>query len=377
MRVALSDDEKELARSFRQTLEKECPPSLVRELQSTGEAKAERLWRILGDIGVFGLALPTEFGGGGAGLFELGLFYEQAGRVLCPTLVYSTLAFSLALARLGTDEQRMRWLTPIAAGDLTAALCLWDASDNGDFSPALTAQPRGDSWVLSGVLDFVDNADSADIVMVAASASGGGPSRTICALIDPRVDGWNTTRHKTFSRDNQCQVVVEDVIVGTGEIIDPSDAGIDPHDLIWVSNAVTGLQCMEMVGGALAVIERTVDYVKGRHQFGRPIASFQAVQHHVANMHIAIDGARLTSYQSVWLVDRGKLAQRETAIAKLKCNEAYKFATLTAHQLHGGMGYLRETDLHLWSQRAKATELLGGAWDVQLAHLEEALRLAG
>ena len=144
-----------------------------------------------------------------------------------------------------------------------------------------------------------------------------------------------------------------------------------------MSNAVTGLQCMEMVGGALAVIERTVDYVKGRHQFNRPIASFQAAQHHVANIHIAIDGARLTSYQAVWLIGRGELAQREIAIAKLKCNEAYKFTTLTAHQLHGGMGYLRETDLHLWSQRAKATELLGGAWDVQLAHLENALRLSG
>jgi alkylation response protein AidB-like acyl-CoA dehydrogenase len=134
---------------------------------------------------------------------------------------------------------------------------------------------------------------------------------------------------------------------------------------------------MEMVGGTSAVLERTVEYVKGREQFGRPIAAFQAAQHHVANIRIALDGARLAAYQATWWVGRGELAERELAIAKLKCGEVYKDATLTAHQLHGGMGYLRETDLHFWSERAKATELQGGAYDVQIRRLERALHLAG
>jgi alkylation response protein AidB-like acyl-CoA dehydrogenase len=192
-------------------------------------------------------------------------------------------------------------------------------------------------------------------------------------VLDPSRPECSTTRHHTLSRENQGRVTLNGLAINAADTIDLATGGKTPDDLRWVSNAVTALQCMEMTGGALSVLDRTVDYVQNRYQFNRPIASFQAAQHHVANMHIAIDAGRLTAYQAVWLLGRGQIASREVAIAKLKGNEAYKFATLTAHQLHGGMGFLRETDLHLWSQRAKSTELLGGAWDVQLAALERAL----
>jgi alkylation response protein AidB-like acyl-CoA dehydrogenase len=112
-------------------------------------------------------------------------------------------------------------------------------------------------------------------------------------------------------------------------------------------------------------------YIKEGNQFGRPIAGFQAAQHHVANMRMAIDGARLAANQAIWWVGQGQVAERKVAIAKLKCGEAYKNATLTAHQSHGGMGYLRETNLHLWSERAKVTEFMGGAEDVQYAVLSK------
>ena len=94
-------------------------------------------------------------------------------------------------------------------------------------------------------------------------------------------------------------------------------------------------------------------------------------------MHIAIEGARLAAYQAAWLTSQGRLAEREVALAKQRCGEAYKFATLTAHQLHGGMGYMREFDLHLWSERAKASELLGGPAAVQSRRLERAMSLVG
>ena len=134
---------------------------------------------------------------------------------------------------------------------------------------------------------------------------------------------------------------------------------------------------MEMAGGATAVLDRTVDYVKVREQFGRPIASFQAAQHHVANMRMAVDGARLTANQAIWWTGTGQPATRAVAIAKMQASEAYKWVTLTAHQLHGGMGYVRETDLHLWSERAKATEIQGGTADVAAGWLQRELGLAG
>jgi alkylation response protein AidB-like acyl-CoA dehydrogenase len=383
MRVTLTDDQRALAASLRGALEKEWGPAKVREVQASDAPHPARLWQVLGDIGVFGLALDEGLGGFGGDLFELGLFYEEAGRVLCSTRVYSTLGFRLALQRLGRPQQQRHWLPRLVSGELTATLALWNPSDNSDLAPTLTACPHDEGWLLSGTVDFVPNADTADVMIVSAVTEGDGAPRTICCVLDPSRPECRMTRHRTFSRENQGRVILDELAVAAADTIalegidgdstGPGTGRKTPGDLRWVSNAVTALQCMEMTGGALSVLDRTVGYVKDRHQFNRPIASFQAAQHHVANMHIALDAARLTAYQAVWLLGRGHTASREVAIAKLKCNEAYKFATLTAHQLHGGMGFLRETDLHLWSQRAKSTELLGGAWDVQLAALERAL----
>ena len=375
MRVTLTDDQRALAASLRGALEREWGPAQVREAQAADAPHPARLWKVLGDIGVFGLALAEDLGGVGGELFELGLFYEAAGRVLCSTRVYSTLGFRLALQRLGSPQQQRRWLPRLAAGELTATLALWNPSDNSDLAPALTARRQDAGWLLSGTVDFVPNADTADVMIVSALTDGDDGRRMICCVLDPSRPGCRTTRHHTLSRENQGQVILDGLAIDAADAIDLDSGGKTAGDLRWVSNAVTALQCMEMTGGGLSVLDRTVGYVKNRHQFNRPIASFQAAQHHVANMHIALDAGRLTAYQAVWLLGRGRTASREVAIAKLKCNEAYKFATLTAHQLHGGMGFLRETDLHLWSQRAKSTELLGGAWDVQLAALERALML--
>jgi alkylation response protein AidB-like acyl-CoA dehydrogenase len=205
----------------------------------------------------------------------------------------------------------------------------------------------------------------------ARTALDGEPERLLAFIVTPDQPGVHCERQRTFGRDVQCRGGFSEVIVD-----DPARIlAASGEDLHWVSNAMTALQCMEMAGGAEAVLDRTVEYVKLRHQFDRPIASFQAAQHHVANMRIAIDGARLAAYQAAWWAGRGDLAEREVAIAKLKCNEAYKRTTLDAHQLHGGMGYLRETDLHLWSERAKATELLGGTWDVQIRRIGQAIGL--
>ena len=131
----------------------------------------------------------------------------------------------------------------------------------------------------------------------------------------------------------------------------------------------------EMVGGGAAVLERTVEYVRAREQFGRAIGSFQAVQHIVADIHIALEAARLSADSAIWWLAEGEPAGRKVAIAKLHVSEAYKSATLNAHQVHGGMGYVRETDLHLWSERAKVSEIRGGTADVAARWLEEEVGL--
>ncbi|MGY8681560.1 acyl-CoA dehydrogenase family protein [Bradyrhizobium sp. UFLA05-153] len=373
MKVSLSGEQEEFVRSIRRLFARECPPSLVRELQNPKvEAKPARLWTHLAEFGAFGAALPENVGGLGGTLFDLGLFYEEGGRALCPTVVYSTIEFGLALSRLAGNAKISKWLLKAAAGEVLGTIALADPGDSSNIIPSITAERRGSKWALSGSLDFVPNADEVAALLTRARVPDAWEPDAAVTILVPRR-AISVQRMFTFARDNQCRVDLDGVELDCENVLSSSE-GLKSDDLHWIANATTALHCMDMVGGAQVVIDRTVAYLKDRYQFGRPIASFQAAQHHVANMHIAVEGARLATYQAVSLVGTGQIGERETAIAKLKANEAYKFATLTAHQLHGAIGHMRETDLHLWSERAKAMELRDGAWDVQIRRLAAVLR---
>ncbi|HXO81779.1 MAG TPA: acyl-CoA dehydrogenase family protein, partial [Mycobacterium sp.] len=148
-------------------------------------------------------------------------------------------------------------------------------------------------------------------------------------------------------------------------------AGVTAPALRRVANTAVALGSLDLVGAGQAVLSRTVEYTKLRHQFGRPIASFQAAQHLVANMHIALAAARLAAQSAVFQIGRGHTATRQTAIARMHAATAAKLITLDAHQLHGGMGYVVETDLHLFSERARVLSTLGGGADVAATWLED------
>jgi alkylation response protein AidB-like acyl-CoA dehydrogenase len=379
MKIGLTDEQIFLQKSLQELFTKECPPDLVRSLRQDGtDGMPTGLWKALAGAGVFGLPFAGAVGGEDGDLFDLGLVYEEAGRVLCPTLVYSSIAFGIAVDRLGTREQVGAHIRALASGGRTASVALGDPADPRSTTPSVTAVRRGGSWFLSGTLRFLANGDVVDTLLVCARTQpGDGPERLLGFVVAPGGPGWSQRRMRTFGHDVQTHAELDAVEVADPEAMlgDPG-LGLNRTDLAATRNALTALQCMEMVGGAAAVLERTVDYLKVRHQFNRPIASFQAAQHHVADLRIALDSARLAAYQAAWWTARGHLAEREVAIAKLHCNIAYKAATLTSHQLHGGMGYLRETDLHLWSERAKVTELLDGTDEVQLARIAGVLGLA-
>ncbi len=146
-------------------------------------------------------------------------------------------------------------------------------------------------------------------------------------------------------------------------------AAVDVKQLRRFANAVVALDCLDLVGIGEAVVQRTVDYTKMREQFGRPIASFQAAQHMVADMHIALAAARLAAHSAVFWIGRGRTATRETAVARMRAAEVKKI-TLDAHQLHGGMGYVVDTDLHKFSERARVLSTLGGGADIAAKWLE-------
>jgi alkylation response protein AidB-like acyl-CoA dehydrogenase len=356
-----------------------CPPSLVREAKEQDDRgpAVEYVWRALASAGLIGLATGTEWGGEGAGLIELGLLFEGAGRVLCPSAVYETLKFAQAIEALATEEQKSALLPVLVRGERHAVAVLYDPSDASDLEPRLRAEFVDGGARLDGALEFVPHAaDDTTLLVTARVETFSGSYRIVGALVNTTHPNMHRSWGRTISGGQVYRVEFDGALIAAADLVGPTvDGGIARDDLARLAHSFVALQCMEMVGGTAAVLDRTVDYIRLREQFGRPIGSFQAVQHLVADMRIGYDAARLTANQALWCVAEGVPSLRPVAIAKMHCSEAYKWATLTAHQLHGGMGYVRETDLHLWSERAKTAEVLGGTADVAAGWLQTAMGL--
>jgi alkylation response protein AidB-like acyl-CoA dehydrogenase len=242
---------------------------------------------------------------------------------------------------------------------------LWNPRNAAVLTPSVRAREDGDGWRLHGVADFVADADLADLIVVGAEVRSG----TMGFVVDAGSAGLSVEPLAMMGGHRAFALGFDDVVVDDPRRILGGAEGIAEKDLRRVANAAVALLCLDLVGVAEAVLQRTVDYTKMREQFGRPIASFQAAQHLVADMHIALAAARLAAQSAVFWIGRGRTATRETAIAKMRA-AAVKQITLDAHQLHGGMGYVVDTDLHLFSERARMLATLGGGADIAAKWLE-------
>ena len=317
----------------------------------------------LAAAGVLGLGLPEAHGGSGGTLADLGIFAREAGRALCPMSVHSTVFAAQAIHALGGEQARARWLPGLAAGRMSATTALWNANDAADVVPVLRADKTGDGWRLHGTADFVADAETADVIVASATDADGRMLGFVAPTDDPGV----TLRPLALMGGHSAGCVrFDDVAVA--EVLGDG-AALTGEQLRRVANIAIALTSLDLVGVGEAVLDRTVEYTTMRHQFGRPIASFQAAQHIVSDMHIALSAARLAAQSAVFHLGQGRTAVRETAIARMHSATAAVWATLDAHQLHGGMGYVVETDLHLWSERARVLATLGGGADVAAAWL--------
>ena len=335
MRVIPEQDERDLAAM--------CRSLLAAELEPTAQ------WKALAEAGVLGLPVDGSLG-------DVGIFCVEAGRALCPRVVQSTVYAVLAID----------WLTgttvpELTSGEKRAATVLFNPHDASDVTPRLTARRDGEQWRVSGVADFVADADVADVV-VARTGAG-------VVVIDTATSGIDVEPTPMMGGFPAFTVRFDDVVVD-------EPAPVDDEQVRKVANAIVALDCLDLVGVGEAVIQRTVEYTTMREQFGRPIASFQAAQHIVADMHIALAAARLAAQSAVFWIGRGQTATRQTAVARMRAAEVKKI-TLDAHQLHGGMGYVVDTGLHLFSERARVLSTLGGGADVAAKWLEGEMNWAG
>ncbi|MCY4653871.1 MAG: acyl-CoA/acyl-ACP dehydrogenase [Dehalococcoidia bacterium] len=363
MDLALTQAQETLKAEAREFFERECPTSLVREMEGDERGYSADMWERMAALGWMGLPFPERYGGSGGALTDLAVLLEEFGRALAPGPFFNSVAVvGLTILDAGSESQKSDILPRIADGSLisTAALLEEDAR----YSPeAIRMQlESGDGeFFVNGTKMFVEYANSADSILtpVRTSQNGDPESGVKLALIPDSAPGIRATSLESIARDRQFALHFEDVPVPSDSILAGEDGGWPA--LKRTLDRASLLHCAQSLGGAQQVLEMTVDYTKQRVQFDRPIASFQSVQHSCADMVIAIDSARLAVYQAITRIEDGEDADREIALAKTLTNHAYKWTTLTAQQVHGGIAFMEEYDLQLWTRRAKVAELKFGA----------------
>lgn len=359
----LSHEQLAYAEATRQMLMHEWTTADVRRhAVPQGTGHSTDLWQRIVEAGWMALAFDEDLGGDGGSLVDLGVIVREAGRALVPTTFTATLEAGLLLADLGSEEQIDRWLRPLIQGQKLATVATAEeraAYDDSAFETVLSRAPDG--WRLSGHKLFVENAAISDLLIVACRIQqGDGPGGLALCLLTPDDVGVEFRRHATFGHDLQHEVVLRDVPLSEDRLLVCSpQAAAASFD--HVGEMMAALTSLEMLGGAQAIIDQSVEYLNVRYAFGKPIGSFQAVQHLMANAAMAVGGAELAAWQAVWRLSMGLPATRETAIAKVSAGRAFRDTTITAHQVWGGSGYTEESDLHLFSRRAIAADLRHGS----------------
>jgi alkylation response protein AidB-like acyl-CoA dehydrogenase len=375
----LSEDQTALEDSCRTLLEREWPlEQAMKTLGPGGSRHSSQLWSTLAEAGWLGLPFSVDLGGAGGDLVDLGLCYRAAGERLVPNTLYSCIFAELLIERLGSEAQKNEYLPPIIAGTSLATIA-YSEPHAGEQARLFrtTATRAGTGWVLSGVKAFVPDVETADVIFVLANARSNSDRADwgLFAVAPDRVSGA-VRRHGALGGEALYQIELSKVQLPADALLGGEAAlpcTLDAfHDVV---EQATALQCMEVVGGASAVLRRTVEYVSERQQHGRAIGSFQAVQHMLADVAIQLDGARVAALQALFLKSKGRPAAREVAISKIASGELYANATTTAHQVWGAMGYARESGVYLWSERAKVTDARFGTAASHLRKLADLMEM--
>jgi alkylation response protein AidB-like acyl-CoA dehydrogenase len=379
MDFGFSQEQELLRQTARSFLEKECPSGFVRRMMNDPAGTTDEFWGKLAELGWLGLIYPEAHGGVGLGLVDLTVVLEEMGRAVMPGPFFSTVLLGgLAVLDAGSEAQKAAWLPRIAAGEARATLALLEESARWDAAGvAVTAKPgKGGGFVLSGTKLFVPDGHAADLLVVAARTARPtkeDPSHGVSLFLVP-TDRKGITRILLPTMDQTrklAEVALARVEVGP-------DALLGPLHQAWpvvtrVLDQATVALCAEMCGGAQKVLDLSTDYAKVRVAFGRPIGAYQAVKHKCADMLVAVENAKSITYYAAWAADqKAPDAPLAASMAKAFVSDAYRKVAGDGIQVHGGIGFTWEHDLHLYFKRAKGSEVAFG--DATL-HRERVARL--
>ena len=363
MDFGFSEEQEMLRSSARDFLAKEAPMTYVRKMMDDERGYTEELWRKMAALGWMGLILPEALGGAGLDFVDMVVVLEEMGRVVLPGPFFSTVILAgVAIAEGGSQKQKETYLPKIADGSLKATLAYLEPSGRWDADGIqLVAKPEGGGFVLDGTKLFVPDANVADLFVVAGRAPGSkGADGVSLFLVDPKAAGVTVTMLKTMDQTRKLgEVALKGVKVGADALLGTAGAGWALLDRV-ADRAKVGLAA-EMCGGAQKVLEMSVEYAKVREQFGKPIGSFQAIQHKCANMLVEVESSKSITYYAAWAVANDvPEAPLAAAMAKAYTSDAYRHTAGEGIQIHGGIGFTWEHDMHIYFKRAKSSELTFG-----------------
>ena len=353
MDITLNEEQSLIAHTALEFAREHAPPARVRELESTENGFDPSVWRRMAEMGWAAAALPEKHGGAGLGLFELSLIFEALGQASLPSPLFATIVEAgLLLAQTGSDEQASHLLRPVASGATLLTVALMEHS--GSLAPeaiTLSLSNNGESLCIDGTKLFVRDAGVAQAILCVAR-SGPAPNDLSLILVPADAPGLRRTRMAAAGGEALWQVHFDKVQL-------PASALIGQRGAVWpyVQSMIqrsAAMKAAELTGIGQAALDLTVAYARDRIQFGRPIGSFQGVQHHCAEMSRDLTVTRLLARQAAARIDSGRDAQREVSMAKAKASEAIPALTRTAHQIHGAVGYYRDYPLELSYHRAIA-----------------------
>ena len=366
MDLGLSEEQGLLKNAARDFLEKECPDTFVREMEEDERGYTPEFWQKMAAQGWQGIVIPEQYGGTGMSFTDLIVLLEEFGRALVPGPFISTVVLSATpILEAGTEEQKQQFLPKIAAGDLIMTLALTEPSAKWDADGvAMPAKADGESFVLSGTKLFVPDAHVTDYMLVAArTKESASPEDGITLfLVDSKSAGIEFTVLKTIAADKQCEAAFNEVRVPKANVLGEVDKG-------WpiiqgVKNKAAVAACAYLVGLSQMDFDTSLDYAKERIQFGRPIGSFQAIQHKFADMIIDVDGSRFITYKAAWALQENEPdAEMLVSMAKAWCNEAARRVVAHGQQIHGGIGFTKDYKIELYFRRQKWMELTWGDAD--------------
>lgn len=369
MDIEFSEQQSLIQNSARSYLAANFSGQMLRDAHSGSRSDVEKTWQDMADLGFMGIAVPENFGGFGGNFADLLVLLEEMGRVTLPSPFFSTVVFAVEILKALDNQNINKVILPaIASGAIRLAVMLGDEGSGFDVTGlSLTAQPDKNGYILNGVGQFIPKGHEADY-LICASRIGSSkiPKNDIgvfCIAAD--IPGLERKPLNTINGQYAAKVTFDNVHICEDDLVGHSSDVWPALEQAMFKTAVA--KCAEMVGACARIVEIAVEHAKERRQFGKPIGSFQAIQHHCADMLTDLDSARWMMYKTGWLIDEGKATRSDMAMTKAWCNQACRRILATGHQVMGGIGYCEEHDMPLFYRYIRMAEATMGTSDDHLA----------